>query len=1049
MVRAPGDSGDPRGASCLPWSAGFPEGIVFAALATTGPDTTIDAPTALRAVRCAPGALESFDRELSAQSTSAEVEAAWRAFRHFLGSGPVVAESGADLAAWCAHLAGRRESLPAIAGLRELAQLLFPGRAPAGSVVRAALGDAAAGPLELRAALGRLCAHFASRSPAVHAAAARGYAGAWERLSAADPEAARQLALALRLVEHPRCWAGADAPPAGLLAGAARTLEEGPDPPEAWLAEASPQWVLARERDSAAPPLPPRIDAPAAFDERELALLDEIFEVHLPACFAGAGAAAASFYRESQHRVAREVASALGSDALLLVHAPTGTGKTLAYLIPALLWARKNGLRLGVATYTRALQEQALEREVPRALAAFDRAGLPGGFRIALLKGRENYLCWRAFGAVGPAPDEDAETWLAWTQLALFALNDPEGDLDRFREQPPVALRDAGRYRRTARRLVRQTRAQTACCKRRADRRTCAAEVARRRAERAHVVITNQSFALARQEFFAHVVFDECEHLHDQAHNAWSRVLGFDEARRVLAELYRPERGVRSRAPLDRLGRQLAEGTKSHASLSRCVLAWLGVQHELDDLEHAVSVFEAWRRGAARGRGEREQHSLLREYAASAEGAGLVAARAAVARAGNDLDAAVAEMAERLDQAPVRGAAGIRRALDLARSDLAELVSAVESWIPLEGGRPAFRPETFYGVDTARSGESRLAARVLLPNEYLGRFYYPRLASAVFLSATTWLRDSFDPALGYLGLDRAAEPLEEEEREPRTVRTFRAPEVFDYSRVLACVPHDAPSVTRDKAAFLDYVRVFLGWLGERTRGRILGLFTNASDVLQVGRELEGFFRARTIPFWYQGMEGVEKEELSERFRSRVDSILLGVDTFWFGADFPGDTLEYLVIVRLPYGVPDAYHHAQCAALGQSEQWRRIYQPRSLAKFRQGFGRLMRRTTDRGCVFVLDQRALDPRHAAFLRELPLDFALDPDRDAYEPSRAKLVHADTEHCLLQAFAHMGLEDELHARGFALDFGAEWGAARERQRWIPRPAGRSEPVRDREAP
>jgi Rad3-related DNA helicase len=60
-----------------------------------------------------------------------------------------------------------------------------------------------------------------------------------------------------------------------------------------------------------------------------------------------------------------------------------------------------------------------------------------------------------------------------------------------------------------------------------------------------------------------------------------------------------------------------------------------------------------------------------------------------------------------------------------------------------------------------------------------------------------------------------------------------------------------------------------------------------------------------------------------------------------------------VIVRLPYGVPDRYHHAQCAALGTNEQWRRIYLPRALAKFRQGFGRLMRRETDRGCVFVLD------------------------------------------------------------------------------------------------
>src|SRR4030095_4370899 len=103
-------------------------------------------------------------------------------------------------------------------------------------------------------------------------------------------------------------------------------------------------------------------------------------------------------------------------------------------------------------------------------------------------------------------------------------------------------------------------------------------------------------------------------------------------------------------------------------------------------------------------------------------------------------------------------------------------------------------------------------------------------------------------------------------------------------------------------------------------------------------------------------------------RTQVDSVLLGLDTFWYGADFPGATLEYLVLTRLPYGVAGRYHHAQGAALGSAEQRRTIYLPRALAKFRQGFGRLMRRESDRGCVFVLDGRAIEPKHSAFLREL---------------------------------------------------------------------------------
>jgi len=191
----------------------------------------------------------------------------------------------------------------------------------------------------------------------------------------------------------------------------------------------------------------------------------------------------------------------------------------------------------------------------------------------------------------------------------------------------------------------------------------------------------------------------------------------------------------------------------------------------------------------------------------------------------------------------------------------------------------------------------------------------------------------------------------------------------------------------------------------------------------VGEELGGFFRARRIPLWFQNQEGTVKEELSDLFRARVDSVLLGVDTFWYGADFPGETLEYLVIVKLPFGVPDRYHEAQCAALGAGEQRKRIYMPRALAKFRQGFGRLMRRESDRGVVFVLDARLVQPRQRAFLRELPLEDPFETLRDpAAGLRKARLVRGDTERCLREAFTHMNLGEDLRRRGLSWSFAEE---------------------------
>ncbi len=1020
-------------------------GWVFAHFWTSGPDTSHDRVFRLLAMRLgADGAWIGFDRfaalgpelegaagarlfrdhgdhreELLAASPLEEV---WPLFREFVAGDPVVALDGSAFRAWYEHLEGQSDRAPPVIGLTEMASLLVPGRLAnlRESLVEALLEPRngpprALYPPELGAALAELVARFLALDAGARALARRAWERAHEGLAHVDPPAARQLRLAIRLVTTPSSWNGG--------AGAARPLPEGAlpslaedEPTDSACAELEPRCARLARDWSELEPLPTSVDPLPPFDERDRALLDDVFRVHLPGLFAhGTSSRPEDLYRASQHDVATQVARTIGSDELLLVHAPTGTGKTLAYLLPALLWARRNGLRVGIATYTRALQEQAMERDVPLALRALACAGEPAGFRVALLKGRENYLCWRAFLLSTPGDDDSPETWLGWASLLLFAMGDGDGDLDRFPIRSAVGLASESAYRRVLEALVKDVRARIACCTHADERRTCSAELARRRAERSHVVITNHAFVLTRTEFFRHVVFDECEHLHEQAASAWSHELALRSARAVLASLHRP-RSERSRAPLDRLSQALLDHSPSRSVVQSALDAWEVCYSGIEELGRAVLDFEIWRAEQERERHERERYALLREYAESARGAALIDARTTASASANRLDAAIADVAERLETIPVRGRGRLRRSLDGARGELAELIGALESWLPVEEGRPALRQETFYDAAVDAASDIVLHARVLLPNEYLGRNYHPALASGVFLSATTWLRSSFDGALGYLGLDRAAAPGPTEERAGRTVRCCRVPEVFDYSRVLVAVPRDAPSVATSKEAYLDYVRRFLAWLGERTRGRILALFTNLEDVLAVGRDLAGFFRARQIPLWYQGMDGTGKEELSDLFRSHVDSILLGVETFWYGADFPGETLEYLVIVRLPYGVPDRYHHAQCAAIGQGEHRRRIYLPRALAKFRQGFGRLMRKKSDRGAVFVLDQRILDPRHRMFLAELPIQGTMETESAV---DRARFLRASTETCLREALEHMGLLAEVRRRGLSLSF------------------------------
>ncbi|MBL8861010.1 MAG: hypothetical protein JNK02_03280 [Planctomycetes bacterium] len=1036
MIRPPNHAPDEREAPARAPRVRGPQ-PAFVVAWTSGPDPALDVLVRVRALRPARDGqgLELLDVEVASRRAAPAAgaappepervddegapgpEEAWGALTAFVGTLPLVVPDAEAFTAWHEHLT--RTAVPTSVGLDELCALFLPGRLAgrrAGLVALLADADERAfGPEDLRRATIELARRVhALEQPALElfaTAATR----AWRGLADADPSAARRLGLALSILDAPSAWAPAEL--AGIEDGRLARFANAGESLEDLLEDARPACARELERWAALENVPADREGELDFAAEDSAVLEEVFTRHLPALFGGPDGAHGP-YRRGQHETAREVARTLGSRELLLVHAPTGTGKTLAYLLPALLWARRHDVRIGVATYTRALQEQALDREVPRALAALTRAGVAPGMRVTLLKGRDNYLCWRALKSTVPE-EESGEAWLAWAQLATFATTDLEGDLDRLPRRPPVQLVSSAPYMKALDALLRTVRGQSGCCTHKSDRAACGAEVARKRAEKSHVVLVNQAFALARPEFFRRLIFDECEHLHEVAHNAWSRTLSFRELRGILSRVRQPDRPG-SRAVLDRLERQSLSGTPFGNALEACVVAHEELESCVDELERAALEFDVWRREELRVRPESEQHFLLREYAAH-DGRGLIRARVEASHAGAELETSLADLAERLADLPVRGAPALRRALDLARTDLDEALTTIGAWLPLEEDEPRFSDAYFYDVEPEPRGGLVLAARVLLPNEVLGSSYYPELACAAFLSATTWIAGGFDAAKAYLGLDRAQRPRADEDRVGSSVRTFHAPDVFDWSRVLVAIPKDAPSVQRDKGAFLAYVRRFVAHLGERTRGRLLVLFTNASDMKLVGEELVGFFRARRIPFWFQNQAGTVKEELADLFRARVGSVLMGVDTFWYGADFPGEALEYLVIVKLPYGVPDRYHQAQCAAIGAAEQRRQIYMPKSLSKFRQGFGRLMRRETDRGCVFVLDSRALEPKHRMFLRELPVALGFDSGAEGAAGNLARLVRGDTDHCVREALRHMGLAGEAEARGLDTPFDA----------------------------
>lgn len=1039
--------------------------VGFACLHSAGPDPRRDAAFALELLAWCPQA-GAWQRELRPLRPRADARPPSAERLKLAGVDPAELASAPDpeqvLAEVIAHrdpgfellLVDRRQAfhafaarhwpggraLPQVVGLDELGRWLLPaghGPDPARTLARGlSRGDddqpaAALGAREVQRVAAALVEAFQSRPTLELGLVGRAWSEAQARLEGKRPAIAADLGRLAAFVDHPSGWERAGESlfqsggrlRDGVLGEATARIAD----VELALDEVFPGWT---EREREPGNLPPKKDGTRPLSSKELALLDAVFREHLPALSGGARAQHRELgFRPAQAEVANAVARSLGRGQLLLLHAPTGTGKTLAYLLPSLLFAQANGLRMGVATYTRALQRQAYERDLPLALAALERAGVEELPRASLLKGRANYLCWRGLVAHTPLPDDGAERWLAFAHLLSFALASTDGDLEQLPRDGflPLDLGDtAGRELGD---LLRQSAARSGCCTKSGDRGLCGADAARKRAERSHVVLTNQAFALARQEFLRHVVFDECEHLHDQAHNAFSHVVSFGEIQKLLEHLGEaPRRGAKRKrsTTLERLRKAAPPGSSAHDHVGRAFGARTNGLLSLAAMEQAAKRFVTWREGELRQRGDRDAYGLLVERVRAGEADDLVQAHADLVAALTGLESAIAALLELLIEIPMRGRERARTRLERLKGDLAEISGDVDAFLPRHEGEVRFDRGTFYDVEPHPRRGLVLMARVLLPNEHLGRYYYPDLDGAVLLSATTRLGNKgFDAASAYLGLDRAATPAEDEAREPSEVTTFASPEAFDYGRVVALVPKDAPDVGGDKRRWLEYAARYIGHLAECGGGGVLGLFTNAEDVAFLAERLEPFLEARGLVCLAQGRPGTTTEQLFTRFRSEPGAVLLGLDSFWFGADFPGPACTHVVIGRLPYGVPDRYHFAQGAALGSGEHWRRIYRPRALSRFRQGFGRLMRRHDDRGCVHLLDRRVVQPKHRTFLSVLPL---AEAGSDAVG---ARLVRADSVECIAAAFEHLDLRSDLERRGlwraFEIDAGMPAAPAR----------------------
>lgn len=684
--------------------------------------------------------------------------------------------------------------------------------------------------------------------------------------------------------------------------------------------------------------------------------------------FLGPGGALARLHpayedRPGQREMAVLVGRRYNEGGVGLVEAGTGTGKSLAYLLPALLWARQNRERTVVSTNTINLQEQLISKD----LHLLD-AALGGGFRWTMLKGRGNYISIRrALLAHDSAPRllsseraHEMETLLSWVGRTR------DGSLSDL----PVLPSDE---------VWEEVQSDAdACLKARCPHfQECFYQRARREAAAAEILVVNHHLLLvdlavrrATDNYAEAAVLPPFRRLIvDEAHNleeAAARHLGVQVTRkglhRLLGRLDRQGRGILWDL-MARAERELRAGAAKdvHERIEKRILpAVADARRTLEPFFEQVASFLP-RHGddqAVRLGGEGGVEPSRDPAVAEALDGFLWSFRA--------LGRELGELRARLQDAAGEGSELEGRLLDVAavQGRLEAAARAVEAVLsPGAAMADWVRWLSWRGPPQVGEGDLALEAAPLEAGPLLRESLFRRLETTILTSATLATHAGFQYVRERLGL--RSEAWEEVASGKRLVEKV-VPSPFHYEeQVLLAVPTDLASPEEDKGRFQEDTARLVTALAEITQGGLFVLFTSHQALRRVAQLLvEARLR---LPLFVQGH--APRSRLLEEFTTSRRGILLGTSSFWEGVDVPGDPLRGLVLQKLPFQVPTdpvaAARMERIRARGEDPFWR-LTLPEAALRLKQGFGRLIRARTDRGVILLLDKRILTRRYGPYLR-----------------------------------------------------------------------------------
>ncbi|NLY30688.1 MAG: DEAD/DEAH box helicase family protein [Firmicutes bacterium] len=670
--------------------------------------------------------------------------------------------------------------------------------------------------------------------------------------------------------------------------------------------------------------------------------------------------------RPGQLLMAKTVARALWEGRAALIEAGTGTGKSLAYLVPASYWTSLSRERVIVSTNTINLQEQLINKDVP-----FLQSVIDTDLQVAVIKGWSNYLCLYRFQTLGQ--HGQVSLWTKREEEELAALAEW---LTRCktgsRSEIDFPLSEETWWEICAESDV-CLRARCPYIK------DCFYFKERKQAFEADIIIVNHHLLFAdlavRQVMgfdtkrsvlppYRYIILDEAHHVEDVATEHFGLSLSKVGVSRLLGRLQRIKQG-RTVGLLHQIQAVLETAPGMQESRAQAALVELTgeVIPELQRSQTACSIFFDRAADLIKGDGGERTAPLWPTPGGIQLWPVLSEESRAFLTSLKDLERVLRSFRDRLSAAE-------GEKWDIFKAELGALenrISQSRSILEFMSGEPP-SDYVYWGELSGRRSEPSLHAAPIEVAEVLRQGVYRNLAAVVLTSATLAIDRRFDHIRRRLGLDGIDIIQDNCLGQPPLEELIASP--FDYRRqVLLCIPTDIgePKYGQYGSDLAEYVKDVL----LATSGRAFVLFTSYRLLREVYQYCCEPLAEAGIRALCQGTTA--RSLLLEHFRKDTRSVLFGTSSFWEGVDVPGEALSCVILTKLPFQVPD--HPVVASRIRRLEETGRnpfveYMVPQAVIRFKQGFGRLIRRTSDHGVIVVCDSRLLGKSYGeTFLRSIP--------------------------------------------------------------------------------